>query len=227
MQLLTENYQGSDHCPVYAIIEELVEVSGARVSIKDLMNPRGTFKDGQRLKLYNAKDSPAFSARLMPEFDKRQSIKDMFSRKPSLGPSPSIDAESSREDSTKRASPQKEHLCDTVVTQDPNGTVSRPSSQTATSTFTSLAAAGSLERKRPAPEQDSARPLKRTTTVTNPLSAPAPRKGQKSLKGFFHHKIIKAAAALEGKGEHDAIANDEAMPSSEYEKYIRTDAALY
>jgi AP endonuclease-2 len=44
------------------------------------MNPIGTFKNGQRLREFHSKDHLALSAKLLPEFDKRRSIKDMFQR---------------------------------------------------------------------------------------------------------------------------------------------------
>ena len=44
------------------------------------MNPIGTFKNGQRLREFHSKDHLALSAKLLPEFDKRRSIKDMFER---------------------------------------------------------------------------------------------------------------------------------------------------
>lgn len=44
------------------------------------MNPPTMFINGQRMRDHSARDLPPFSARLMPEFDKRRSIKDMFKR---------------------------------------------------------------------------------------------------------------------------------------------------
>lgn len=44
------------------------------------MNPPGIFQGGQRLRTITIKDSLPFSGKLMPEFDRRRSIKDMFRR---------------------------------------------------------------------------------------------------------------------------------------------------
>lgn len=44
------------------------------------MNPPLMFTNGQRMRDHSTKDLPPFSARLMPEFDKRRNIKDMFKR---------------------------------------------------------------------------------------------------------------------------------------------------
>src|ERR1700712_4212854 len=55
------------------------------------MNPPDRFKDGQSLRDYSAKDLLPFSAKLLPEFDKRRSIKDMFKKQTSA---PSVETES-------------------------------------------------------------------------------------------------------------------------------------
>lgn len=49
------------------------------------MNPPTMFVNGQRMRDHSARDLPPFSAKLMPEFDKRRSIKDMFKRHISNG----------------------------------------------------------------------------------------------------------------------------------------------
>ena len=48
------------------------------------MNPPGTFKDGKRLREFSTKDMQALSGKLIPEFDRRRNIRDMFQRKPSV-----------------------------------------------------------------------------------------------------------------------------------------------
>ena len=82
---IQEGLQGSDHCPVYATMDDVVAIGGEKVHLKDIMNPPGYFKDGERLKDIPKKATLAFSARLLPEFNvgQRQSIKDMFKRQPS------------------------------------------------------------------------------------------------------------------------------------------------
>jgi AP endonuclease-2 len=74
---------GSDHCPVYATFKQKVEFEGEEVDIRDIMST-GLFKDGVRWRDWSAKDLLPLSAKLIPEFDRRRSIRDMFSRKPSL-----------------------------------------------------------------------------------------------------------------------------------------------
>lgn len=48
------------------------------------MNPPGMFDNGERRQEYTTKLLLPTSGRLIPEFDKRRSIKDMFSRKPDM-----------------------------------------------------------------------------------------------------------------------------------------------
>ncbi|KAJ5233695.1 uncharacterized protein N7469_005461 [Penicillium citrinum] len=88
---IQEGLMGSDHCPVYAVFKSEVRHGGNTVHIKDLMNPPGIFKDGERQEVYSSKLMLPASGRLLPEFDvdKRRSIKDMFSRKASNSPKPS------------------------------------------------------------------------------------------------------------------------------------------
>ncbi|KAI9885673.1 MAG: hypothetical protein M1823_002542 [Watsoniomyces obsoletus] len=80
---IQEGLLGSDHCPVYANIKDRVRWDdGKEVDIKDIMNPPGTFHEGKRSKPYSTKDIPALSGKLIPEFGRRQNIREMFSKKP-------------------------------------------------------------------------------------------------------------------------------------------------
>ncbi|KAE9972978.1 hypothetical protein BLS_003801 [Venturia inaequalis] len=82
---IQEGLMGSDHCPVYAVIKDTVPWNNTTINIHDIMNPPMMFVNGQRMRDHIAKDLPPFSAKLMPEFDKRRSIKDMFKRHASNG----------------------------------------------------------------------------------------------------------------------------------------------
>jgi len=79
---IQEGLMGSDHCPVYAVLKNKVEIDGKEVHMKDLMSS-GMFKDGLKQRSWTAKDLLPMSAKLIPEFDRRRSIKDMFARKSS------------------------------------------------------------------------------------------------------------------------------------------------
>lgn len=77
---IQEGLMGSDHCPVFAIMKDQVPVDGVQTDLCAIVNPPDVFEGQQRLRSIEFKDHPALSAKLMPEFDKRRSIKDMFAR---------------------------------------------------------------------------------------------------------------------------------------------------
>ena len=76
--LANSTRQGSDHCPVYAVLKAKVPVDGEEKHILDLLNPPGVFVNGQ--KVQEPPPPPKMSARLIPQFKGRRSIKDMFQR---------------------------------------------------------------------------------------------------------------------------------------------------
>lgn len=80
---IQEGLIGSDHCPVYATLAARVKQEEKDRCITDVMNPEDMFKDGQRLREWNTKDLLPQSAKLLNEFDRRRSIRDMFTKKPS------------------------------------------------------------------------------------------------------------------------------------------------
>ncbi|KAK1995331.1 endonuclease/Exonuclease/phosphatase [Colletotrichum falcatum] len=86
---IQEGLMGSDHCPVYADLADTVKVDGRDTSVLDVINPIGMFRDGKRLREWSAKDLVPLSAKLIPEFDRRRNIRDMFMKKPVGKPSPS------------------------------------------------------------------------------------------------------------------------------------------
>lgn len=69
--------QGSDHCPVYGVINEKVMVDGCEKHILDIVNPPGLFIDGKR-QLSQAVPQLKLSVRVSGEYAGRQSIRDMF-----------------------------------------------------------------------------------------------------------------------------------------------------
>ena len=98
---IQEGLLGSDHCPVYATLVDQVSLEGAQVHVVDVMNPPGMFKDGKRLREWSAKDLLPTSAKLIPEFDRRRNIRDMFFKKPAAPPS----TKSSASNADKQESP--------------------------------------------------------------------------------------------------------------------------
>lgn len=79
---IQEGLMGSDHCPVFGTLKDTVNFRGQETSLLDLMNPEDMMHNGKRLREWSLKDLLPISARLIPEFDRRQSIRDMFMKKP-------------------------------------------------------------------------------------------------------------------------------------------------
>ncbi|KAI9762089.1 MAG: Class II abasic (AP) endonuclease [Geoglossum simile] len=184
---IQEGLLGSDHCPVYAVIKDSIRLGDSEVNISDLVNPCGTFKDGKRLKAYSAKDLLALSAKLIPEFDRRRNIRDMFARKLSLVLETGKD--SSALDNSNGSSPQGpadergtagDEFATPPQTQELNS-----SSTHEGSSRSSMGLNKSQATKRPATEASSSKPSKRSKPMgTQQLTG----KGQQSLKGFFKPK---------------------------------------
>ncbi|KAJ5397150.1 hypothetical protein N7509_005263 [Penicillium cosmopolitanum] len=165
---IQEGLMGSDHCPVHAVFKAEVSHNDETIHIKDLMNPSGTFKGGERQQEYSSKYMLPTSGRLLPEFDvdKRRSIKDMFSRKPSSAPNVN---------STPTAS-------------------NTPSSKEVGDASTPLAQNGgppSLSRKRSQPPSIS--PIKRSKSSATPSGTAT--SGQKTLAGFFKPRSAGSSTA--------------------------------
>lgn len=81
--------QGSDHCPVYAVLKPIVSTQVSSTGeateshILDVLNPPGMFIDGTEQSSFRESKAfqvPKLSGRLIPEFTARRSIKDMFSK---------------------------------------------------------------------------------------------------------------------------------------------------
>lgn len=160
------------------------------------MSTPGTFVDGQRIREYNIRDIPQFSGKLLPEFDKRRSIKDMFGRKQSLKSAITVDTPTNGIAQTSKTQgllildePWRSGAGDGLLLEDaPSPT---QSSQATVSTITSSApvATSTPERKRTAPAATMSRALKRTKSNTSTTATVASGKAQQSLKGFFRPKV--------------------------------------
>ncbi|PLB51675.1 DNA lyase Apn2 [Aspergillus steynii IBT 23096] len=159
---IQEGLMGSDHCPVYAVFKDSITHQGTDVHIRDLMNPPGVFHRGERQIEYTNKLLLPLSGRLIPEFDKRRSIKDMFTRKPTTA--------------APKATPALE----------PPSTSMQPSTETPTTSISDQTQSpkGTVRKRTERP--DPPPPVKRTKSIPTPASAPSA--GQKTLQGFFKPK---------------------------------------
>lgn len=197
---------GSDHCPVYAITKDRVLGMGNATQegaedreyhILDIMNPPGMFKDGSRLREYSAaRDIPPLSGKLLTEFNKRQNIRDMFSKKPVV-PRPT----------NALAFPPAEATLEGAPDISPMQGADK-GAELAGATNALFAANGQIghatsplnspEKRRASESASPNKALKRSKS-SNPVpssNAASLAKGQQSLKGFFQTRSKGPALSL-------------------------------
>ncbi|GAP92445.1 putative AP endonuclease 2 [Rosellinia necatrix] len=184
---IQEGLMGSDHCPVFATFNDTVKVDGEDVHIKDVMNPPGMFKNGERLREWSTKDLLSLSAKLIPEFDRRRNIKDMFFKKPTT-------TKAAFTLSQEVAASQSDELGKSV----PSGSLvdSRhpPSTVPVSSPAKSLPA--SLKRTPSIPASSSKPPKKARAGPSREPSI----KGQSNLMGFFKSKATENGTPQSERG---------------------------
>ncbi|KAI0385007.1 DNA lyase [Hypomontagnella monticulosa] len=191
---IQEGLMGSDHCPVFATLKDIVEIDGKEIHLRDIMNPPGMFKDGVRLRDWNAKDHPPMSAKLIPEFNNRRSIKDMFFKKPAA-PKPILEpvAESSAGPSEEPAKVEPPPKAEPI-----ESSASQPESETSAPSPTKTRSSG-LKRT-PSGVASTARPQKKAkATLTKEPSS----KGQGSLMSFFKPKNTAPPTANNSEATED------------------------
>ncbi|UKZ47568.1 hypothetical protein TrVGV298_001791 [Trichoderma virens] len=187
---IQEGLMGSDHCPVFATLADVVTTGSEKVPLLNLVNPPGMVdRDGRRLREWHPKDVLPLSAKLIPEFDRRQSIRDMFTKKAgaklssqssSLAPSSATESTPEGDDLARLEQPganTKTSVADHRLGM--SGASHSASSQSLTGLRpeapSTKRAAGSIDRSRPpSPKRNK-----------NARSSRAGTKGQKTLQGFF------------------------------------------
>ncbi|KAG6061492.1 hypothetical protein E4U17_001288 [Claviceps sp. LM77 group G4] len=158
---IQEGLMGSDHCPVFATMADRVSFNGIKnTALLDVMNPPGVFHEGKRVRDLSQKDLLPLSAKLIPEFDRRQSIRDMFHKRKTV---------------SKLGTGTSETGFDAVsCNTNDNPDWNRPTLQKL--------------QKRPSGSVDSiSRPAKRSKSGADMgMTKQKPKSGQqKTLKGFF------------------------------------------
>ncbi|TQB69196.1 Class II abasic (AP) endonuclease [Monascus purpureus] len=192
---IQEGLMGSDHCPVYAVFNDWVTLNGDSVNIRDIMNPPGMFEKGERKREYTMKDLLPLSGRLIPEFDRRRSIKDMFSRRPAGSSQKSLLVVGSS--STPDAGPH------TAV----NGAASNkplPSSYRNKTTADNT-------RKRPQPSDSRPSTAPKRSKSATKATAVTSLAGQRTLKGFFRTNNNTVGSADRDDNESPTKTADQRM----------------
>lgn len=180
---IQEGLAGSDHCPVYASTKDMIDWHGAQTHILDIMNPKGMFENGKRLREYNpAKDLLPFSGKLLPEFDRRRSIKDMFTKKSApIEKRSTPEASPVSQDGTTPSKSASEWARAAVQTGDTVSINTRP-----------VASASPLKspakRRQPAPAAGRSVKRSKSNFGSSGSQSQPQSKGQQSLRGFFTAK---------------------------------------
>jgi len=194
---IQEGLMGSDHCPVYAVTKDVVPTvdeagTGKNTAhILDLMNPAGVFQNGVRQREYDpAKDAPPLSGKLLEEFTKRRSIKDMFSKKPAPRKStvPSVPVTTQINPPTEAPVGVTSHMAVSQMDRDLELAIAASLADTLPIADSSPASTQSplksTEKRRISASGSPSQPTKRSKSN---VSTAAPR-GQQSLKGFFQSR---------------------------------------
>ncbi|TAQ85581.1 hypothetical protein B7494_g6086 [Chlorociboria aeruginascens] len=212
---IQEGLMGSDHCPVYATMKWKVEINGAEVCVRDMMSD-GMFEGGVRQREWSSKDLLPLSARLIPEFDRRRNIRDMFTKMPSL---PSGESSTGRttdgfglREVEKNDTPSSENV--TSMQAAASNPLDALSASPSSSSVSSKSNPINPPSKRPVEQTLSPthRSKKRSKPVATPKSTPTsakgqPPKGQSSLMGFFKPKVSSVAQS-ESTANQPAISLD-------------------
>ena len=172
---IQEGLLGSDHCPVFADFYDTVQLDQHETVFADIINPPGVFEDGLRKREWKVQNVPAFSAKRMPEFDKRRSIMSMF-----VGTKLKRSESSKQEESTetKDASGDPPPMWNDTCQQ--GGDVGSIQKQDEVSAATDqIFEPPSTKRKVSVAAKE--KPAKRQKADVGPQTS----KGQQSLKGFF------------------------------------------
>ncbi|EXJ61249.1 AP endonuclease 2 [Cladophialophora psammophila CBS 110553] len=216
---IQEGLMGSDHCPVYAVLKDTVVVDGVERHMLDMVNPPGMFVSGLRKQEWTTKCMLPMSGKLIQEFDKRQSIRDMFTRKPTLIKS-KIGIEETDANGAAVDTPVTIAIADADARMPPEGDDMNALSKTVSNASANIKGS-SGKRSAKAFEAPTAAKRSKTAplTTSNGLG-----KGQQSLKGFFSAKTSTNQAlrtdqpVAEAKAEElQAPATPRAPPSVEEE----------
>jgi AP endonuclease 2 len=196
---IQEGLLGSDHCPVYAVFHDQVTINGEEKAILDVMSPPGTFVDGTRQHEWKITDAPTFSAKKLPEFDKRRSIKSMFLKK----------SESSMVDAVADNDKKTDAMPSALDSNQENAIPAPPSTVHGESqNFDHSFRPASPKRKLTMPTKEKS--MKKQKTESNSLSS----KGQQSLKGFFSapNKVSKPDPVTASVNDKPTLSEDPETP---------------
>lgn len=183
-----------------------MSIEGKELDLLDVMNPLGMFVYGKRCRDYSAKDVLPLSGRLIPEFDGRRSIRQMFTQGSSLLPLRSAEAPS-------------DEACLDVTPKVPEKPF-RPlnhGSEDIDIAWTAAESPSPQKRKRTAVDEPRGKPGKQLKPNTVSALGVTEPKSQQSLKGFFKPKATFIT---------DSSVSSQVLCQSEPSKYVSNPASL-
>lgn len=167
-------------------MKDRVVINGQYLDSLDIMNPEGMFHNGHRLREQSIRDVQPLSGKLIPEFNRRQSIWDMLKRQPILHTEPS--RETSGNAGLSFQTP--EGIVSDVVEESLTPSPERPSESIQSSVSTS-----STSYKRGLSETTMQPVLKRLKSRSKAVSISAQGKEQQSLVSFFKPTATRTATS--------------------------------
>ncbi|KAL6830118.1 Endonuclease/exonuclease/phosphatase [Trichoderma camerunense] len=234
---IQEGLMGSDHCPVFATLADVVTTGTEKVPLLNLVNPAGMIdRDGRRLREWHLKDVLPLSAKLIPEFDRRQSIRDMFTKK--AGAKPSSYSSSLAPSSATESTPEGEPVAD-LARLEQTGSQTKTTTSHAHHRLGLSGASHSADSKSPTGSGPEAQSTKRAAGSVDRAQPPSPKrnkvgdtgantnlgaterknarssragiKGQKTLQGFFQPS---PANRMPGRKDSDTTTSTSASASA-------------
>ena len=183
-------------------------MDGKEVNIRDVLNPPGTFVNGERVREWAMKDLPVLCGRLLTEFDRRRTIKDMFARKPPLIKAAST-ADGGKAESASQCNEDERDMV--YASQKTSSTIDgKEESPAAKPLKQPSQSPHPIRPKRSATEEDAWKPGKRTKSDgKGGLSAASGIKAQQSLRGFFKPKASASEISLKPTAGFSAPSSPE------------------
>lgn len=167
--------------------------------------------EGKRKEEWSTKNLLPMSGKLIPEFDRRRNIRDMFSRKPSLSWQKSF---AEPEEIELRSPSTSAFMTPPPLSNDDEAVVESNQKGAFPSDSVAVASPGHSAGSKRAERPEVAMPAtKRTKSGSQPGSTNGASKGQRSLKGFFQSKSL----ATNGSGttkDGDTVSELPPQPTS-------------
>lgn len=170
-----------------------VQFDGRDVNLLDVMNPAGMFLNGIRQREYSKKDILPLSGKLIPEFDGRRSIRDMFSRKPAVVQTKSTDLCSAETEFDACVPSSEEFL---AAEKSPPRKVSTSATQGAPFTAITSNSLPSPNNKRPLEKKGIAQPPKRLKPGSSMSIPSQSAKSQQNFQEFFRPKTASNSSII-------------------------------